>query len=149
MANALPPYGKQFQLPRNGVQVAIGPGAWNFQKKHSSPIMVLPDDANPEDFVWPSDRNTALIYECGTYDDDRLEAMARTLLVAGSSSVVAHRSATLAGYPKLGPNIEDWEPENIKDFDLADIEDRLLDFYPEAYGDPMVYFYPEVQDVAA
>ena len=31
----LPPFEKQFQpVPPSGVRVAIGPGAWDFQKKH-------------------------------------------------------------------------------------------------------------------
>ncbi len=65
----------------------------------------------------------------------------------------------LAGYPKLGPNVENWEPANIEnwtlddwkssDWKLEDIEDQLLDFYPKVYGDPIVRFYPEVQYVAA
>ncbi len=98
----LPPYGKQFQpVPRNGVQVAIGPGAWAFQKRHSSPIMVFPDDANPDDFHWPSDGGPALIHERGTYDDARLRAMARALLIAGASSVVAIREA-LADWNQFG-----------------------------------------------
>lgn len=91
----LPPYGKQFQpVPRNGVQVAIGPGAWGFQKRHGRPIMVLPDDGNPDDFGWPSDGEPALIFECGDYNDDRLRAMAKELLIAGASSVVALRQAS-------------------------------------------------------
>ena len=95
----LPPYGKQCQpVPRNGVQVAIGPGAWSFQKRHSSPIMVLPDDTNPDDFTWPSDGNPALIHERGIYNDDRLAAMAEALLRAGASSVVAIREALLTDY---------------------------------------------------
>lgn len=95
----LPPFGKQCQpVPRNGVQVAIGPGAWNFQKRHNSPIMVLPDDANPDDFAWPSDSKPALIHERGTYNDDRLRAMAEALLLAGASSVVALREALLTDY---------------------------------------------------
>ena len=94
MTNRLPPYGKQFQpVPRNGVQVVIGPGAWDFQKRHSSPIMVLPDDANPSDFRWPSDGAPALIHERGVYDEDKLTAMAEALLCAGASSVVAIREA--------------------------------------------------------
>ena len=94
MTKPLPPYGKKFQpVPRNGVQVAIGPGAWKFKKRHSSPIMVLPDDANPDDFRWPSDGGPALIHERGSYDDDRLRAMADALLHAGASSVVALREA--------------------------------------------------------
>jgi hypothetical protein len=55
--------------------------------------MVLPDDANPEGFDWPSDGKPALIHERGTYDDARLRAMARALLIAGASSVVAIREA--------------------------------------------------------
>ena len=95
----LPAFGKQFQpVPRNGVQVAIGPGAWDFQKKHNSPIMVLPDDANPEDFKWPTDGGPALIHERGTYDDNRLRSMAEALLRAGASSVVTIREALLTDY---------------------------------------------------
>lgn len=98
----LPPYGKRFQpIPRSGVQVAIGPGAWEFKKRHDSPIMVLPDHANSEDFRWPSDGRPALIWERGTYDDNRLRAMASVLLRSGCSSVVAIREA-LAGLHQLG-----------------------------------------------
>ena len=95
----LPPYGKQFQpVPRNGVQVAIGPGARRFQKRNSNPIMVLPDDANPADFGWPSDGKPALIHERGTYDDNRLRSMVAALLRAGASSVVTIREALLGDY---------------------------------------------------
>ena len=95
----LPPFGKQFQpVPRNGVQVAIGPGAWEFKKRHGSPIMVLPDDANPEDFGWPSDGGPALIHERGEYNDERLDALASALLQAGASSIVAIREAILGDY---------------------------------------------------
>ena len=92
----LSPFGKQFQpVPPSGVRVAIGPGAWDFQKKHHCPILVLPDDANPEDFGWPSDGKSALIHERGDYNDDRLRSMAEALLRAGASSVVAIREALL------------------------------------------------------
>ena len=95
----LPPFGREFQpVPRNGVQVATGPGAWAFKKRHGSPIMVLPDDANPEDFKWPSDGGPALIHERGAYDDDRLRTMAEALLGAGASSVVVIREALLTEY---------------------------------------------------
>jgi len=91
---SLPPFGKQFQpVPRNGVQVAIGSGAWSFQNRHHSPIMVFPADANPNDFCWPSASQPALIHERGACDDDRLTAMAEALLRAGASSVVAIREA--------------------------------------------------------
>ncbi len=94
-----PPFAKQFQpVPPSGVRVVIGPTAWGFQKKHHAPIMVLPDDANPEDFGWPSDGKPALIHERGTYDDNRLRAMAEALLNPGASSVVAIREALLNDY---------------------------------------------------
>ena len=92
----LAPFGKQFQpVPPSGVRVAIGPGAWDFQKKQRHPTLVLPDDANPEDFGWPSDGKPALIHERGIYDDNRLGAMAEALLRAGASSVVGIREALL------------------------------------------------------
>ncbi len=96
MTKTFAPFGRQFQpVPPSGVRVAIGSGAWDFQKKHHVPIMVLPDDANPEDFGWPSDGKSALIHERGIYDDNRLGAMAEALLRAGASSVVAIREALL------------------------------------------------------
>ena len=99
MTKRLAPFGKHFQpVPRNGVQVAIGPGAWAFQKRHGSPIMLLPDGANPDDFWWPSDGGPALIHERGEYDDNRLRAMAIALIRAGAFSVVAIREALLNDY---------------------------------------------------
>ena len=95
----LPPFGKQFQpVPASGVRVAIGPGAWDFQKKHHVPIMVLPDDANPDDFDWPSDGGPALIHERGEYNDECLDALASALLQAGATSIVAIREAILGDY---------------------------------------------------
>lgn len=95
----LAPFAKQFQpVPPSGVRVAIGPGAWNFQKKHHAPIMVLSDDANSKDFRWPSDGNPALIHERGEYNDERLDTLAQALLQAGASSVVAIREALLNEY---------------------------------------------------
>ena len=95
----LPPYGKQFQpAPASGVRVAIGPGAWKFAQTHCHPIMVLPDDTKPSDFVWPSDGYPALIHERGQYDDAQLYATASALLNVGASSVVAIREALLSDY---------------------------------------------------
>ena len=95
----LPPFAKQFQpVPRTGVQVAIGPGAWEFAKKHCHPIMVLSDEASPDDFQWPSDGRSALIYERGEYSDERLDSLAHALLKAGANSVVAIREALLDEY---------------------------------------------------
>ena len=64
-----------------------------------------------EDFRWPSDGGPALIHDRGTYDDDRLIAMAEVLLRAGASSVVAIREA-LADLNEFGsdPRVY-FEPE--------------------------------------
>lgn len=91
----LPPYGQQYldRLPRAGVMVAIGPTAWNFAESDSRIIMALPYDEHPRDYRWPSHESGALIFERGQYDDDRLSAMARALLEAGSPFVLALREA--------------------------------------------------------
>ena len=107
----LPPFGKKFQpVPRSGVRVAIGRNAWDFVKTQRQPTMVLPDDANPEDFGWPSDGKPALIHERGQCDDDRLRSMAEALLRAGSSSVVAIREALL----------DDGDPRKFFDAEVID-----------------------------
>ena len=93
------PFGKQFRpVPRSGVRVAIGPGAWEFAKIQTQPTLVLPDDANADDFQWPSDGKPALIHERGDYNDERLDSLANALLKAGASSVVAIREALLNEY---------------------------------------------------
>ena len=95
----LPPNGQLFRpVPRSGVRVAFGPGAWDFVKTQTQPTMVLPDDANPDDFQWPSDGRPALIHERGDYNDERLDSLAHALLKAGASSVVAIREALLNEY---------------------------------------------------
>ena len=112
MTKRLPPFGKQFQpVPLSGVRVCLGPGAWDFQKKHHVPIMVLPDDANPEDFGWPSDGKPALIHERGDYNYSRLTSMAEALLRAGASSVVAIREALL----------NDYDPRKFFDAEVIDV----------------------------
>ena len=95
MRKPLPPYGRDFKpVPKSGVRVALGPGAWDFVKTQP-PTMVLPDVANPDDFQWPSDGKPALIHERGDYNDERLDSLAHALLKAGASSVVAIREALL------------------------------------------------------
>ncbi len=112
MTKQLPPFGKQFNpVPSSGVRVCLGPGAWGFQKKHHCPILVLPDDADPEDFGWPADGKPALIHERGTYDDNRLRAMAEALLIAGASSVVTIREALL----------NDSDPRKFFDAEVIDV----------------------------
>lgn len=100
----LPPYAKQYleQLPSAGIWVAIGPGAWHFARTRSFPVMVLPEDHEPSEYVWPSNQQPALIHERGEYNDERLHAMAKALLLAGAPSVVAIRQALLgAGDPRV------------------------------------------------
>ncbi len=84
-------------MPKSGVRVAIGSGAWDFVKTQP-PTMVLPDDANADDFQWPSDGKPALIHERGEANNERLKALATALLLAGASSVVAIRESLLAAY---------------------------------------------------
>ena len=92
-------FGKQFQpVPPSGVRVAIGPTAWEKANAHAFPIMVLPQDKNPEEYRWPSDGEPALIFECGEYNDDRLDSIAAALLREGCSSAIAIREALLDDY---------------------------------------------------
>ena len=96
----LPPFGKQYleQHPSAGIWVAIGPGAWQFAKVRSFPVMVLPDNREPSDYMWPADGEPVLIHERGPCNDERLNAMATALILAGASSVVAIREALLDEY---------------------------------------------------
>ena len=95
-----PPFGKQYleQKPGAGMWIAIGPGAWDFAKAKSFAVLVLPDDAEPSDFKWPTDGGPVLVHERGQFDDDRLRSMAEALLRAGASSVVAIREALLESH---------------------------------------------------
>jgi hypothetical protein len=104
----LPPYGKLFEpVPRSGIRVVVGPDAWKFTEQHGLPIMVLPEENQPSDFRWPSDKRPALVFEWGTYDDERLTAMALALLTAGASSVVALRQALMNSDPRVFFDAED------------------------------------------
>ena len=109
----LPPYGKQYleQRPSAGIWVAIGPGAWRVAKTRSFPVMVLPEDREPNDFDWPSDGQPALIHERGDFNDDRLRSMAEALLRAGAASVVAIREALL----------NDYDPRKFFDAEVFDV----------------------------
>ena len=98
----LPPFGRLFQpVPRSGICVAIGPGAWKFAKRHCHPIMVLPIGNQPFEFRWPSDGLAALIHERGQCDDIALLEIASVLLNAGASSVVALREALISSDPRV------------------------------------------------
>ena len=112
MNKRTPPYGKLFQpVPKSGVRVAIGPGAWDFAKDHYCPIMVLPEDVPAQLFTWPSDKRPALIHERGTYDDESLDLLAGELLRAGSPSVVVIREALL----------NDFDPRVFYDAEVLDV----------------------------
>lgn len=108
----VPPFGRIFKpIPTSGVRVALGPGAWDFAKKHHCPIMVLPEDAQPGDFKWPSDGRAALIHERGGCNDERLDSLARSLLMAGVSSVVVIREALL----------DEYDPRVFYDAEVCDV----------------------------
>lgn len=97
-ARPLPPYGKRFSpVPAGGIRVAIGaePNVWEFAKRHHAPCMVVPPAENPDSYRWPADNGPVLVFEVGDYNDERLEALAKALLQAGASSVVAIREALL------------------------------------------------------
>ncbi len=98
----LPPYAKQWfaEKPSAGVVVAIGDGAWRFAQSHQLPIMVLPDDEVPATFHWPSNRQPALVHECGLPDDDRLRALVVELMRSGTPSVVALRHSLKHSDPR-------------------------------------------------
>ena len=99
MGSRLPPFGRQFlPVPETGIRVAIGPTAWEFQQSHSHPVMVLPEDKVPANFSWPSDGRAALVFERGPCNDERLFGIARTLIIAGASSVVAIRETLLGAH---------------------------------------------------
>ena len=93
----LPPYGREYleQRPSAGIWVAIGSGAWRFAKVRTFPVMVLPEGSEPDNYEWPSNGQPALIHERGELNDERLHAMAKALLLAGSPHVVAVREALL------------------------------------------------------
>lgn len=92
-----PPYALQYlkAKPSAGIWVAIGPGAWHFAQARTFPVMVLPDESEPDDYDWPSNGQPALIFELGDCNDERLQAMAKALLLAGAPSAVAIREALL------------------------------------------------------
>lgn len=107
MNKRIPPFGKQFRpVPRSGIQVALGAGAWAFAKARIAPIMVLPDGHDAREFSWPSNVGPALVFERGEPKGcnrarKRLEGLAMELLLAGATSVVALRDAYLDEDPRL------------------------------------------------
>ena len=98
---------KDFQpAPRSGVRVAIGCDAWGFAERHHHPIMVLPDDKQPNEYRWPSDGGPALVYERGEANNATLKELATELLLAGASSVVALRESLLDHDPRVFFDLE-------------------------------------------
>ena len=98
----LPPFARKFleTPPSAGLWIAIGPGAWRFAKKKSFPTLVLPQQNEPSDFRWPSHAGGALVFELGELNEERLEAIATELLVAGCPFVVAIREALMSEDPR-------------------------------------------------
>ncbi len=90
----LPPYSNDYfdTRPSSGLQIAIGPNGWAFAKRDRRIILVLPFDEDPQDYCWPKSE-PAIVHERGMFDDNRLVAMAKTLLEAGAPFVVGLREA--------------------------------------------------------
>lgn len=98
----LPPYAKTYLAapPPAGLWIAVGPGAWNFATSKPFPVLVIPQENEPSDFRWPSHPGGALVFECTTFDDALLTAIATELLAAGCPFVVAIREALMASDPR-------------------------------------------------
>ena len=99
----LPPYGKVWLLnpPSAGVVVTLGPDAWPKAKAFAHECMVLPDECEPSEFRWPTNRQSALILETGPPNDARLQCMAEALIRAGAPSVVALRDSLMDSDPRV------------------------------------------------
>jgi hypothetical protein len=78
----------------------MGPSAWEWAKTRRYPVMVLPEDEHPTDRRWPATDGPALVWECRTYDTNRLTDLACCLLQAGATSVVAIREAEMSDDPR-------------------------------------------------
>ena len=98
----LPPFGQQYmdELPRSGVEVAMGLTASDFAKMQPRIVMVLPFGADPFEFKWPMS-DGAYLHERGQFDDKSLTEMATALLVAGNKFVAARREAQLDSDPMV------------------------------------------------
>ena len=87
--------------PSAGVVVALGYGAWEKAKARPHVCMVLPEDCEPSDFRWPTNRQPALIIETGPPNDVRLRCMAEALIRAGAPSVVGLRHSFMDSDPRI------------------------------------------------
>ena len=142
MAKRLPPYGRDYlrELPRTGLQIAVGPTAWAFAKRMSFIVMVLPVGSDPFEFKWPRS-DGAMLHERGEFNDELLERMATVLLLAGNPFVIARRSAMLDSDPVLEIMNVNPELQTGPKFDPDVYVQR--DKYPSNHGEPMAWFYPK------
>ena len=89
----LPPFGSQAKPQRyqpNHVFVMTGSGAWDLARKYNDlgyPALVCPYDESPDEYRWPVMGMDVTVFDFGVAED-RLEALAYTLLKAGADLVV-------------------------------------------------------------
>lgn len=103
MKKPLPPFAKRWLAdpPSAGVVVTLGPDAWPKSKARPHVCMVLPDECDPSELRWPTNRQPALILETGPPNDARLQCMAEALIRAGAPSVVALRDSLMDSDPRV------------------------------------------------
>jgi len=64
----LPPYGKELLKQRTPSEIwlFLGPGAWRYAKScysYGKVVLVMPEDKSPEDFNWPVQNVSLLIFD--------------------------------------------------------------------------------------
>ena len=93
MTRPLPPFGSRAKPQKNmlnHVFVMSGPGAWDLARKYNDlgyPALVCPDDESSDAYRWPVMGMDVTVFDFGV-PEDRLEALAYTLLKAGAELVV-------------------------------------------------------------
>ena len=89
----LPPFGSRAKPQKNmpnHVFVMTGSGAWSLARRYNDlgyPALVCPDDRSSDAFRWPVMDMDVTVLDFGVLED-RLEALAHTLLKAGAVLVV-------------------------------------------------------------
>ena len=103
----LPPYARQAAIHPDkllGYWIYTGTDAWHKAKQWNTPEnadvpgLVLPEGESPESFRWPVKGRNTLIYRTSPIDAEIQMSLARELLRAGASSVIATQSGPLVEF---------------------------------------------------
>ena len=98
----LPPYGRAAIAHPDrhllGFWIYTGKTAWSDAREAQAPVLVLPDNESPDEFTWPVKGFTALIIRTSSLDGAVQTKLARALLEAGASNVVAIRSGHMLDF---------------------------------------------------